>query len=225
MLQSPSEQNTSTCLPVTSLSSHFSLKHLSLSPLLLLLLLLLLPPTHSLFTYPLTLLCSPDWPRTHNPHTLVWVMRPQVCATLGSCILFLYFCIGGGIHYEKQRNREHKGERDMLWTSIKRDRPWHLHKSCIQITSFKMILWYYVYLPVCLCTTYVPGMHGDQKSINPLEMELQMVVSHGVCAENQTPVLWNSSQCVLRPLNHLSNPKTKIWDLQRGETIWIYFIY
>lgn len=161
---------------------------------------------------------------SQSPHFSLSDETPGMCHTW---LLHSFFIL---LHWWwdslwKQRNREHKGERDMLWTSIKRDRPWHLHKSCIQITSFKMILWYYVYLPVCLCTTYVPGMHGDQKSISPLEMELQMVVSHGVCAENQTPVLWNSSQCVLRPLNHLSNPKTKIWDLQRGETIWIYFIY
>jgi hypothetical protein len=37
-------------------------------------------------------------------------MRPQACATLGSCILFLYFCIGGGIHYENRETVNIKGK-------------------------------------------------------------------------------------------------------------------
>lgn len=36
-----------------------------------------------------------------------------------------------------------------------------------------------MYMVLCLGTKYMPGVHGDQKIVSdPLEVELQMIVSH-----------------------------------------------
>ena len=49
-------------------------------------------------------------------------------------------------------------------------------------------------LHVYLCTTCELGTHGGQKrTLALLELELQMVVCHHMCAGSQTQVLWKSS--------------------------------
>jgi hypothetical protein len=49
-----------------------------------------------------------------------------------------------------------------------------------------------------LCTAYAPSASGDQKTVlNPLELELQMVVSHCVGAGNHIQVLWKSISLAL----------------------------
>jgi hypothetical protein len=45
------------------------------------------------------------------------------------------------------------------------------------------------------CTAEVPGACGGKRASGPLELELQIVVSHHVSAENQTRVLQKSSWC------------------------------
>ena len=42
---------------------------------------------------------------------------------------------------------------------------------------------------VCMYTMYMPAAHGSQKrKVDPLELELQMVVNHSVYARNQIQV-------------------------------------
>lgn len=48
-------------------------------------------------------------------------------------------------------------------------------------------------MPVCMCVQCDCG--GQKTAFDPLDMKLKTVVSFHVCAENRTPVLWNSSQC------------------------------
>ena len=46
---------------------------------------------------------------------------------------------------------------------------------------------------LCLCTAYIPGVHGGQKRVlDSLKLELQTVVSCPVGARNRTQVLWKS---------------------------------
>jgi hypothetical protein len=46
------------------------------------------------------------------------------------------------------------------------------------------------FLHVCMCTICVPGALGSQKGeMDPLELELWMVVNHHVGAGNRTQVL------------------------------------
>lgn len=48
-------------------------------------------------------------------------------------------------------------------------------------------------LNLCMPTFCVPGVQKDQKKVlDPLQMKLQRVVTHHVCAGNWTPVLWKS---------------------------------
>lgn len=55
---------------------------------------------------------------------------------------------------------------------------------------------YDVVLPVCLCTKYIPAACRSQKmALDPLELELWVIVSCPVVAGNQTQGLWSSSQC------------------------------
>jgi hypothetical protein len=54
----------------------------------------------------------------------------------------------------------------------------------------------YECLYVCIHTTCMSGACGGQKQKpGPLEMELQMIVSHHVGARNQTWVLSKSNKC------------------------------
>lgn len=52
---------------------------------------------------------------------------------------------------------------------------------------------------MCVCvyekvnTTCVGG--GQNRAINPLELELLVIVSHHVGPENQAWILWQSSRC------------------------------
>lgn len=49
---------------------------------------------------------------------------------------------------------------------------------------------------VCVCTTYIPGVHGSQKrASDPLRLDLPIVVSCQGGPENQSLVLWASGQC------------------------------
>lgn len=60
-------------------------------------------------------------------------------------------------------------------------------------------------LPAC-----VPAVHrGQERVLDPLELELQMVVSQYVGAENQNCVLWKNSQC-FSLLSYLSDPWTSL---------------
>lgn len=46
-------------------------------------------------------------------------------------------------------------------------------------------------LPAC-----VPGVHGSQKrALDPLELELQTIVSHLAGSGNQTQVLYSNNKC------------------------------
>lgn len=47
----------------------------------------------------------------------------------------------------------------------------------------------------CMCTTCMPDALGDQKRVlDPMELELLMVVNHPVGAENRTQVLFKSNK-------------------------------
>ena len=49
---------------------------------------------------------------------------------------------------------------------------------------------------VCMCTMCMPGTCGGQNgTLDPLELEYQMVVSHHMDAEDQTLVLCKNNQC------------------------------
>ena len=48
---------------------------------------------------------------------------------------------------------------------------------------------------VSLCHTCVRCAGGQEKTLDSLELELQLVVSCHVGARNQTQVLWKSSRC------------------------------
>lgn len=51
------------------------------------------------------------------------------------------------------------------------------------------------HLHVCMC---MPGSNGGQKmALGPLELELQLVVSHRVQASNGTWILYKSNKCSL----------------------------
>lgn len=51
-------------------------------------------------------------------------------------------------------------------------------------------------LPAWMCLDYVCRAHGGQcRVLGPLELDLQMVLSHRVVAENQTQVACQSSKC------------------------------
>lgn len=44
---------------------------------------------------------------------------------------------------------------------------------------------------MCLCGVCMSDIHGDQKrALDPPELQLQMILSLQVGAENQTQVLW-----------------------------------
>ena len=75
---------------------------------------------------------------------------------------------------------------------------------CYHILTIYFILFYFIlsYFILCirvfclhefLCTTCVDGTHGGGTS-GPLELELQMVLSCPVVADNQTQDFWKSSQ-------------------------------
>jgi hypothetical protein len=58
---------------------------------------------------------------------------------------------------------------------------------------------------LCLITNYVPsGLKGQKRASDPLRLEFQMIVSCHMGAEDQTRVLWKSSQWS-EPLIHLSS--------------------
>lgn len=62
------------------------------------------------------------------------------------------------------------------------------------------------YLHFCLYTLCVLGALGGQKSVsNPLELELNMIMSGHVGSGNQTWFLWKSNQCApLTAESHLT---------------------
>lgn len=54
------------------------------------------------------------------------------------------------------------------------------------------------------CTTFVPGtQESHRRTSDPLELQLQMIVTHHV--ENLAPVLLQVQRMLL-PLSHLSSP-------------------
>lgn len=47
-----------------------------------------------------------------------------------------------------------------------------------------------------MCVMCMPGAHGDQKKVlGPLELELQVFVSHHVDAGNLTQVMYQKNKC------------------------------
>lgn len=73
------------------------------------------------------------------------------------------------------------------------------------------------FLHVYTHTTYLPSPCGAQKVSEPVELDLEMVVSHHVSARNLTQVPYKSSQC-FPPLFRLFSPYldilewTHMWD-------------
>lgn len=58
-------------------------------------------------------------------------------------------------------------------------------------------------LHICLCTRCIPCAHGGQKwALDPLQLQLHMVVRDHMGAGNWTPVLWENSWCSY-PWSHL----------------------
>lgn len=49
-------------------------------------------------------------------------------------------------------------------------------------------------LCVCVCM-YIMWMTGQKRALVPQELGLQLVLSHSVDAENQTPILCKSNKC------------------------------
>ena len=69
---------------------------------------------------------------------------------------------------------------------------------------FIIILYVWTFcLQLSLCTKYVLSEAGGV--LDPLGLELQVIVSHLVCAENPAWVLWKSIQCS-EPLSHPFSP-------------------
>lgn len=69
----------------------------------------------------------------------------------------------------------------------------------LEVVFKKRFILFYVYvcvLPVCMyCTTYVLGTcRGEKRLLGPLELELQVLLSHHVGAGDQIWVLWKSGQ-------------------------------
>ena len=62
----------------------------------------------------------------------------------------------------------------------------------------------YVHVP---CVFLMPS--EARRVFDPLELELQMAVSHPVGAGNRTHVLWKSNQCS-KLLSHFSSLLTKV---------------
>jgi hypothetical protein len=62
---------------------------------------------------------------------------------------------------------------------------------------YNVLLHVYFHMCVCVCVCVcVCGAHTSQKrASDPLEPELEMVVSYCVGSRNHTWVLWKSSQC------------------------------
>lgn len=70
----------------------------------------------------------------------------------------------------------------------------------ILLYVFECFVWVYIWvLHVCIVR------RSQNRTPDPMELELQNVVSYCVCARNQTQVPWKNSQCSLQ-LRHLSGP-------------------
>ena len=61
-----------------------------------------------------------------------------------------------------------------------------------------------------VCITCVPGAYGGPKASDPLNLELQMVVSCHVGAGKQTNALYKSTTC-FEPLACLSSPSSAMF--------------
>ena len=91
---------------------------------------------------------------------------------------------------------------------------WHVHvhtraHTHIHTYMHRHNIFFYVWEFICTYTPCVPGGSGSQKVSDPLELELQKVLSHYMGARNQTQVLYQSS-CTLNlnsalALRHLSS--------------------
>lgn len=65
----------------------------------------------------------------------------------------------------------------------------NLYWRCVSFSSRKNIdssMDTNLCLHVFMCTTYVPGAHGKQKKALEMELQIQIVVSHHVDAEDWT---------------------------------------
>jgi hypothetical protein len=78
------------------------------------------------------------------------------------------------------------------------------------ISSFIYIYIYecFAFMYVCVSCVWLVPMAVRRGHRNPLELELEMIVSHHVGAGNQIQVLWKSSQCAYL-LSHLPMPLFK----------------
>jgi hypothetical protein len=65
----------------------------------------------------------------------------------------------------------------------------------ILIYLFTYLMSTIIYMHVCLCTTFMPYSRREEGVLDPLELELQMVVSCYMGSGNLIQVLWKSSQC------------------------------
>lgn len=73
-------------------------------------------------------------------------------------------------------------------------------------------------LHICMYTTSIPGTYGGHKRVShPLEMELQLIVSHYVEDGNGTQVLWTTK--------HLSIPvRLFLKDMEKGRRKFPYTV-
>lgn len=63
---------------------------------------------------------------------------------------------------------------------------------------------------LCMCTVCMPDTYvGQKRALNPLKLELWVVVSPHMGARNQSQILWKTRKCFL-PLSYLSSPELKI---------------
>lgn len=72
------------------------------------------------------------------------------------------------------------------------------------MSIYQMFVWY---------------LQRQKRISNPLELELQRVVSHHVCAGNGTWALWKSNSCSYL-LSHLSRPSPLIICLDLNSYLW-----
>jgi hypothetical protein len=67
-----------------------------------------------------------------------------------------------------------------------------------------------------MCTASIQIPADTEEGLDPLELELRMVVSHHAGVENQTQALWENSKCPYL-LCHLSSPQMYIWNESKDQ--------
>lgn len=72
------------------------------------------------------------------------------------------------------------------------------HGSSVSWRCYKVLFIFPFFMSVCVlttCTHSSPALRGHKKVSVPLKLELKIVLSHDLCAENWTWVLYKSDQC------------------------------